>query len=150
ESGHVLIWNGSTWTASAPVGDSSKLSLSGGTMTGPINMGSQNITNANNIILNNNLSVGQDLDVGATVTVTGGIGVGTVINSGGTINLENANELHFSDSDSSNYVGLKAPSTVNANFVITLPAVPGTANQALISDGSGNLVWSAGVLGDIT
>jgi len=46
DSGKVLTWNGTTFTASAPAGDSTKLPLAGGTMTGAIAMGSNNITAA--------------------------------------------------------------------------------------------------------
>lgn len=44
DSGKVLSWNGTQWTATAPSSDSTKLPLAGGTMAGPIAMGSNNIT----------------------------------------------------------------------------------------------------------
>ncbi|MCB0379598.1 MAG: hypothetical protein KDD33_13995, partial [Bdellovibrionales bacterium] len=79
EDGQVLVWDGvaGEWTSAAPSGDSTKLPTAGGTMTGNINMGGNDITNVN------------DLSVGNNVTVTGGIGVGTGINSSGPIQLTN-------------------------------------------------------------
>ena len=43
DAGKLLTWSGTQWTASAPTGDSTKLPLSGGTMTGAITMGSNNL-----------------------------------------------------------------------------------------------------------
>jgi hypothetical protein len=51
-------------------------------------------------------------------------------------------ELRLADTDSSHYVGFKAPGTVSANKVWVLPAADGTAGQALSTDGSGNLSWA--------
>jgi hypothetical protein len=51
-------------------------------------------------------------------------------------------ELRLADTDSTHYVGFKAPGTVTANKIWTLPAADGTAGQALSTDGSGNLSWA--------
>ena len=51
-------------------------------------------------------------------------------------------EVRFADSDSSNYVGFKAPATVGANKIWTLPDADGGANQVLKTDGSGVLGWA--------
>ncbi|RYZ76112.1 MAG: hypothetical protein EOP05_06020, partial [Proteobacteria bacterium] len=50
DSGKVLSWNGTQWTALSPAADTTKLSLSGGTMAGPIAMSSNNITAAGYIM----------------------------------------------------------------------------------------------------
>ena len=42
------------------------------------------------------------------------------------ITLQLQNEIRFADSDSSNYVSMKAPSTVASNKTITLPDATGT------------------------
>ena len=44
DSGKVLSWSGTQWTAAVPSADSTKLALTGGTMSGSIAMGSNNIT----------------------------------------------------------------------------------------------------------
>jgi hypothetical protein len=52
-------------------------------------------------------------------------------------------ELRLADTDSSHYVGFKAPGTVSTNRIWTLPSADGTTGQALITDGSGTLSWAA-------
>jgi hypothetical protein len=51
-------------------------------------------------------------------------------------------ELRLADTDSSHYVGFKAPSTVSTNRIWTLPSADGSADQVLKTDGSGTLAWS--------
>ena len=58
------------------------------------------------------------------------------------LTLSATKELRLADTDSSHYVGFKAPGTVTANKVWVLPDADGTANQVLKTDGSGNLSWA--------
>ena len=58
------------------------------------------------------------------------------------LNLVNENEIRFQDATGGQYVGLKAASTVSASYTLTLPTADGTADQALITDASGNLSFS--------
>jgi hypothetical protein len=51
-------------------------------------------------------------------------------------------ELRLADTDSSHYVGFKAPGTVTSNKVWVLPAADGTTGQVLSTNGSGTLSWS--------
>jgi len=51
-------------------------------------------------------------------------------------------ELRLADTDSSHYVGFKAPATVTSNKIWTLPSADGTTNQVLKTDGSGTLSWA--------
>ena len=62
-----------------------------------------------------------------------------VVQSDSDIQLNGTNGVRFADSDSSNYVRLKAAGSIANNLTLTLPSTDGTANQALITDGSGNL-----------
>jgi len=59
-------------------------------------------------------------------------------------------DIRLGDSDSSNYVALKAPATVGSNVTWTLPATDGTANYLLKTDGSGTLSWAADSTTDST
>jgi len=59
-------------------------------------------------------------------------------------------DIRLGDSDSSNYVALKAPATVGSNVTWTLPSADGTANYLLKTDGSGNLSWVADSTTDST
>lgn len=58
------------------------------------------------------------------------------------LQLQGQNELRFADSDSTNYVSFRAPATVSADQVWTLPAADSTGTQVLASNGSGVLSFS--------
>jgi hypothetical protein len=62
--------------------------------------------------------------------------------SAGNVIVGAANSLRLADADSSNYIGLKAPSTVAANVTYTLPGTDGTNGQLLTTNGSGTLSWA--------
>ena len=47
-------------------------------------------------------------------------------------------------------ISIKSPTALAANVAFTLPDNDGNANEVLITDGSGNLSWSATYAGDIT
>jgi hypothetical protein len=114
--GQVLTWDGSAgqFVASLPTTiDATKLPLAGGTMTGPIDMGAQNITNGNNVT------------IGGNMIATGGI------STSGTLAFYNA----------SDYVGFQAGGAPT-NQIWVLPDSDGTSGQVLTTDGSGNLAWS--------
>jgi len=51
-------------------------------------------------------------------------------------------ELRLADTDSSHYVGFKAPGTVTTNRIWTLPSADGTAGQVLSTDGSGTFSFT--------
>lgn len=66
------------------------------------------------------------------------------------LTLNAAAECRFADSDSSNYVGFKAPGTVAANKIWVLPSADSTGQQALVSDGSLTLSWASIVTDPMT
>lgn len=56
--------------------------------------------------------------------------------------VHNGNSIRFREDDDTNFVALKADTTVSADYTITLPgSAPGGANKILESDASGNLSW---------
>ena len=59
-----------------------------------------------------------------------------------TIDLVNQNQVRFEDAAGGEYVALRAPSTVSASYILTLPTATGTSNQVLTTDGSGNLSFA--------
>ena len=61
---------------------------------------------------------------------------------GSNVQIGAQGDLRLADSDSSNYVALQAPATVSSNVTLTLPTNDGDADQALITDGSGNLSFT--------
>ncbi len=136
QDGEVLTWDGTQWNSEV-INDTSKLPLGGGTMTGPIDMGSQNLTNANNIAAGNDVSVGNDL------TVAGGIGVSNGVSSDGNVLLNNERELQLLEAtvNGNDYVSLKAPSNLASPVNLVLPGDNGDPGQFLQTDGSGLLSW---------
>ena len=63
------------------------------------------------------------------------------IDKNGNFTLNFQNSLRFADSDSSNYVAFKAPTTIASNVTYILPPSDGGTGQVLSTDGSGNLNW---------
>ena len=61
------------------------------------------------------------------------------------INLSSQTELRFLEdiTNGTNYVGFKAPSSITANKMWTLPATDGSSSQVLTTNGSGVLSWSS-------
>ena len=55
------------------------------------------------------------------------------------IKVNSTGEVKLFDSDNSNYVSIKSPATVGSNQTFVLPDADGSANNALKTDGSGNL-----------
>ena len=55
------------------------------------------------------------------------------------IKVNSTGEVKLFDSDNSNYVSIKSPATVGSNQTFVLPDSDGSANNALKTDGSGNL-----------
>ena len=62
----------------------------------------------------------------------------------GHVTLDNAKTLRLSETDAngSHYIALKAPDSVTANTILTLPDGAGTNGQALTTNGSGTLSWT--------
>ena len=61
----------------------------------------------------------------------------------GNLTLEAQSDLRWADADSSNWVAFQAPNSIVNNVTWTLPAVDGTSNQVLTTDGSGTLSWES-------
>ena len=119
--------SGSSFTTVGSI-DQANLGLlprSGGTMTGVLELDDSNSASTPA------LSFDGDEDLGLFRKSANIMG----FSSGGTeqmtfdangITLNTQNEIRFGDSDSSNYVGIRAPSTVASNKTITLPDETGT------------------------
>jgi hypothetical protein len=61
----------------------------------------------------------------------------------GNLTLNAQSDLRLADADSSNWVALQAPATVATNLTLTVPAADGSADQALVTDGSGALSFAS-------
>ena len=62
----------------------------------------------------------------------------TTIKSG-QIDVLTQNPVRLQDTTGGQYVGLRAPGTVSSSYTLTFPTATGTADQVLVTDGSGNL-----------
>jgi len=83
---------------------------------------------------------------GTTLTVNGLISTASTITAtsdiettGGDVNIKARGETRFYDTDSSNYVALRAGSTVASNLTFNLPVSDGTSGQVIQTDGGGTL-----------
>ncbi len=101
------------------------LPRSGGTMTGQLLIDDSNSASAPA------LSFDTDTDLGlfrksANIMGFSSSGTEQMTFDANGITLNTQNEIRFGDADSSNYVAIKAPTTVSSNRTITLPDVSGT------------------------
>ena len=81
------------------------------------------------------------------LVVTGGVGVSGDAYHGGNVVLTNRSYVKFSPSGSSNWIGLRAPSSLSANVTYNLPSSDGTSGQVLKTDGAGNWSFGSGTAG---
>lgn len=63
--------------------------------------------------------------------------------SAGTISLKTQGQVRFEASGSTNYMALRAPSTVSTSTILTLPNGAGSSGNVLSTDGAGVLSWAA-------
>lgn len=68
----------------------------------------------------------------------------------GGIAIQNAQELGFFDSDSSNFTAFKSPASLTGDVTFTLPDGDSTGSQALTSNGSGTLSWASYISATLT
>lgn len=124
ENGAVLAYNtsNSEWESVTLTS-----TFNGGTITNPL-------------IINNNAA--STTTTSGALRVTGGLGVGGAVNIGTYLDLRFRGELRFSDTDNSNYISFKAPSSVSSNVTWTLPGNDGSAGQVLSTNGAGVLSWA--------
>lgn len=122
--------------------DAETSSWSGQVISGGFNGGT--ITGA--LVVNNNTA--STNSTSGALRVTGGVGIGgavflgSTLTSAGAITVQGTNGIRLADSDSSNYVGFKAPGSVTTNLVWTLPATDGSSGQFLRTNGAGVLSWA--------
>jgi hypothetical protein len=90
----------------------------------------------NDVLLTSGNTISGSLVFNDSVTFVSGLV------SSGSVSLNAQNPVRFYDSDSSNYVAFQAPATITTNVIWTLPAVDGSINQVLTTNGLGILEWS--------
>jgi hypothetical protein len=66
-------------------------------------------------------------------------GSANLVWDGTNLNIGATGEIRLQDTTGGEYVGLQAPTSVSASYTLTFPAATGSADQILVTDGSGNL-----------
>ena len=69
------------------------------------------------------------------------------VTSTAEIQIRNQYALRLYDADSSNYLAIQAPTTISANYTLTMPVDDGNSGQYLQTNGSGVLTWANGPTG---
>ena len=69
-------------------------------------------------------------------------GSDNLIWDGSNLQIGDQGDLRLGDADNSNYLAIQAPTTISANYTLTMPANDGDADQVLQTDGSGVLTWA--------
>ena len=131
----LVAWNGSDFVrvgASAGGSNTQVQYNSSGNLAG-----SANLTFDGTILTAAGLSGPLNGTVGATTP-------STVVAT--QVNVTAQGDVRFEDTTGGQYVALQAPSTVATNVIFTLPGADGSANQAIVTNGSGVLSFGdAGV-----
>ncbi len=123
------------------------LSKAGGTMTGAFLADDSGTASAPAISFDGNTDLGL-FRKSANIMGFSSSGTEQITFDGNGITLNAQNEVRFGDSDSSNYVGIKAPSTVSSsNKTITLPDETGTLLTNASSIANSNLANSSVTVG---
>jgi len=75
--------------------------------------------------------------------ITGGkvVATGDIETTGGEFLVKARGEVRLYDTDSSNYVGLRAGSIISSDITFSLPVQDGTSGQVLQTDGAKNLTF---------
>jgi hypothetical protein len=105
------------------------------------------VSTSNSMVLGGNDVDGNAVNVG--INVTDPTEARLVIK--GNIFLRNQGELRLNETtaNGTDYVSIRAPSSVTSTYTLTLPAAVGTVDQIAKTDASGNLSWmdNIGVVG---
>ena len=107
------------------VGSAGAIVVNGGALGTPSSGTVTNLTGTASININGTVGA----TAPSTVTAT-------------TVTVNATGDLRLADTDSTHYVGFKAPATVTTNKIWTLPAADGSNGQVLSTNGSGALSWA--------
>ena len=91
-----------------------------------------------NLDLNGNVLSTTDTNGELQLKPHGTAGVGIIAGGASTAG---ALKLYEASTNGAHSIAVKSPATLAADVTLTLPSDDGTANQALMTDGSGNLTW---------
>jgi hypothetical protein len=105
---------------------------------------SGNLAGSANLTFNGTTLTAAGFSGPLTGAVNGSVGATTPSTVVATqVNVTAQGDVRFEDTTGGQYVALQAPSTVATNVTFTLPGVDGSAGQAIVTDGTGNLSFAA-------
>jgi len=137
QSGHITL-GGSQTTGNLTLGGGSNRT------TGVIGIGTGATSSGTKTINVGTGSTGGTtaITIGSADGATSNITLNGSVTGTSNLTLNSTSELRLADTDSTHYVGFKAPGTVSSNKIWTLPSADGTSGQMLSTNGSGTLSWS--------
>lgn len=138
----LVAWNGSDFVqvgASAGGSNTQVQYNSSGTLAGSANLTFDGTTLTAAGIADSSLTSGRVTYAGASGNLSDSA---NLTFDGSNLQIGAQGDLRFADTDSSNWVAFQAPGTVSTNVTWTLPSADGTANQVLVTNGSGALSWA--------
>jgi hypothetical protein len=127
-SGKAIYLNGTLETAVAQTLTNKTIALGSNTVSGTLAEFNTAVTDANFASLEGSETLTNKTLSSAVATTA--------------LTLNATAELRLADTDSTHYVGFKAPGTVTTNKIWTLPAADGSSGQVLTTDGSGTFSFS--------
>jgi hypothetical protein len=148
-SGQVLYYTGTEWQATTL-----SSSFNGGNVGGItnfLNALESSATTNGGVVVSGGIGIAKNTNIGGNLAVsnkftvtalTGNTVISGTLQVNSTTELRSNSELRLFDADNTQYIGLKSPANVTTNLVFTLPATDGQANQALVTNGSGQLNWA--------
>ena len=105
---------------------------------------SGNLAGSANLTFNGTTLTAAGFSGPLTGAVNGSVGATTPNTVVATqVNVTAQGDVRFEDTTGGQYVALQAPGTVATNITFTLPGVDGSAGQAIVTDGTGNLSFAA-------
>jgi hypothetical protein len=121
------------WVASNGLTSQGILSATG-------NVTGSNIIAGAQVVATGNIS-GSNVVTAGQVSATGNV-VGSTLIASGNIAVQSRQQVKFYDTDSSNFISLRAPNALTGDYLLTLPTSYGNADQVLSTNGAGILAWA--------
>ena len=144
-AGLLKIRNGgnNAWITVGTLADANLglLSLAGGTLTGALLADDAGTAGAAAIGFDGDVDTGLFRKGANQLGFTAGGAERAFVDASG-VTIQAQGDLRLADADSSNWVALHAPTTVASNLTFTVPATYGSADQALVGDGTGGLTFA--------
>jgi hypothetical protein len=112
----------------------------GGQVSASGNITGGNLIAGAQVLATGNIT-GSNIVTAGQVLATGNV-IGSTLIASGNIAVQSRQQVKFYDTDSSNFISLRAPNALTGDYLLTLPTGYGNADQVLSTNGAGSLVWA--------